>query len=113
MPRRPVPAIFPLLILTLALAGCDQTATSSTRRQPDEPGPPAKATYRCEEGGTLSIERSGANVAVLTPDGEQLLLPASPAGQTMRYGEPPYALVLDPAEALYMKGGAEPVTCRR
>lgn len=113
MPRRRGPAIFFLLIVAPALAGCDQTATGSTRRQPDEPGMPAKATYRCEGGGTLGIERSGSNVAVVAPDGEQLLLPASPAGQAMRYGEPPYALVLDPAEALYMKGGSEPVTCRR
>jgi hypothetical protein len=41
------------------------------------------------------------------------MLPASPADSRIRYGAPPYALLLDRNEALLMKSGAAPNTCRR
>jgi hypothetical protein len=42
-----------------------------------------------------------------------LELPASPATQRSRYGEQPYALVLEGREALFMKNGQPPLTCTR
>ena len=38
-------------------------------------------------------------------------LPAAPATQRTRYGEQPYALVLEGREALFMKSGDVPLTC--
>ena len=46
--------------------------------------------------------------------GDELIeLPASPAAQTSRYGEQPYAMVLEGHEALFMKSGQEPLSCTR
>lgn len=112
MRLRVVPSLGLSALVLVGLSACNQSTGSTTRAATDS-CIPAKAAYRCDSGGTLNIERSGSGVAVVAPDGEAVLLPASPAGQNMRYGEPPYALVLESNEALYMKGGAEPVTCRR
>jgi len=40
-------------------------------------------------------------------------MPASPPTQHSRFGEAPYALVVEGQEALLMKNGKEPITCRR
>jgi hypothetical protein len=71
------------------------------------------ATYSCADGGMITIENLGASVRILGAGEEAIELPASPASQRSRYGEQPYALVLEGREALFMKSGEEPLTCIR
>ena len=74
---------------------------------------PRTATYNCADGGMITIENLGASVRVTGADEEPIELPAAPAAQTTRYGEQPYALVLDGRDALFMKSGQEPLACTR
>ncbi len=98
------------LILSIALAGCvseNNGPTGSTE------APPAQATYDCGDGERLSIRRSaGFLVAENSLEGSAQL-EASPPGQTSRYGADGFALVLEGAEALWMKAGREPMVCRQ
>lgn len=103
--------VLALLAAALGLAGCvsqgDGGGVATSAAQP------AHATYRCDSGEKLVVENSGASVRLTDPEGEQVDLPAAPSSQRSRYGRTPYALVLDGAEALYMKNGRTPLTCRR
>lgn len=74
---------------------------------------PSHATYNCGPGGSLTVDNFHTSVHVVDPTGESVELPASPATQQSRYGQTPYALVLDGDEALYMKSGKPPLNCRR
>lgn len=82
-----------------------------------EPGvasaPRGKTTYRCDDGARMVVENRGASVILTLDDNAPVTLPASPADSRIRYGAPPYALLLDRNEALLMKSGAAPNTCRR
>ncbi|MGB3390639.1 MAG: hypothetical protein WBA88_21965 [Pseudaminobacter sp.] len=100
-----------LSVAALGLAGCvsqgDGGGDAGSAAQP------VRATYRCDSGASLTVENFGASVRLTDPDGEQIQLPAAPASQRSRYGQTPYALVLEGEEALYMKNGKTPLTCRR
>lgn len=74
---------------------------------------PRQATYRCGGNATLTVENMRSSVLLVDPQGESVMLPASPVSQQTRYGQPGYALVLEGRDALYMKGGKPPLTCRR
>jgi hypothetical protein len=74
---------------------------------------PSHATYNCGPRGSLTIDNFRTSVRLVAPEGDSIELPAAPATQQSRYGQTPYALVLDGNEALYMKSGKEPVTCNR
>ena len=71
------------------------------------------ATYQCGQDATVTVETLGTSVRVVGPDGETVDLPASPANQQSRFGEPPYAIVPEGREALFMKNGSPPLTCQR
>ena len=75
--------------------------------------PRGKTTYRCDDGARMTVENRGASVLLTLGDDAPIMLPASPADSRIRYGAPPYALLLDHNEALLMKSGAAPNTCRR
>jgi membrane-bound inhibitor of C-type lysozyme len=74
---------------------------------------PRLAKYRCEDGGEITVENGVTAVKVLASDGVALDLPASPPESRSRYVQASYALVLDGEEALFMKAGKPPLTCRR
>jgi len=74
---------------------------------------PPLATYDCGSDGRLTIENHASSVHVTEPDGTMVDLPASPPTQHSRFGAAPYALVVEGHEALLMKNGKEPITCRR
>lgn len=98
------------LAAVTALSGCISEGLESAGR----PGSmPRLATYSCDGAGPLRVENLGRSVKLLTPRGLEVTLPASPPDSTTRYGEPPYALVLDGREALWFVTGKEPLTCRR
>ncbi|UVK42507.1 hypothetical protein BPNPMPFG_004198 [Mesorhizobium sp. AR07] len=74
---------------------------------------PRTATYSCADGGRMTIENLGTSVRVLGSDGTSEDLLASPANQNSRYEQAHDAIVIDGREALVMKAGSTPVTCKR
>lgn len=74
---------------------------------------PRTATYNCADGGRMTIENLGTSVHVLGSDGTSEDLQASPANQNSRYQQAHDAIVIDGREALVMKAGSTPVTCKR
>ncbi|MFD2056523.1 hypothetical protein ACFSQT_26625 [Mesorhizobium calcicola] len=74
---------------------------------------PRTATYNCADGGRMTIENLGTSVRVLSSDGTSEDLQASPANQNSRYEQAHDAIVIDGREALVMKTGSTPVTCKR
>lgn len=74
---------------------------------------PRMARYGCEGGGSITVEAMTAAVRLSEAEGDSYDLPASPPNQATRFGEGGYALVVEGREALWMKAGKEPMTCRR
>ncbi|MCP1199199.1 MliC family protein [Notoacmeibacter sp. MSK16QG-6] len=94
-----------------ALAGCT-TGTGSSRS--GGPGGSPYGSFRCDGGTAMEVRRaSGSAIAVSAPNGESIVLPASPPGQSARYGADSYALVIEGPDALFMKNGDMPLNCRR
>ncbi|MGN6304702.1 MAG: hypothetical protein ACTHNH_07790 [Mesorhizobium sp.] len=79
----------------------------------DNASQPRTATYSCADGGMMTIQNLGTSLRLLGPDGVTEELPASPAGQTSRYGQSHDAIVIDGNEALVMTGGHPPMPCTR
>ncbi len=102
---------FPPLIAASCVASDIRTAANTV--EDAATAQPRQATYDCSEGGSLTIENFRTSVHLTEPDGTSVDLPASPPTQQSRYGEAPYALVLEGKEALLMKNGKEPLTCSR
>ncbi|MDX8463574.1 hypothetical protein [Mesorhizobium humile] len=73
------------------------------------------ATYRCGNGGMITIQNVGSALRVMRPDGSTEEFAASPANQSSRYQEAAThdAIVIDGREALVMKRGSTPQTCKR
>ncbi|KUM23788.1 hypothetical protein AU467_08090 [Mesorhizobium loti] len=103
---------------------------SATSKAPGTSAPPATkiitdltaprttvgtATYRCGNGGTITIQNLGSSLRVFGPDGAAEEFAASPANQSSRYQEAAThdAIVIDGREALLMKRGSTPQTCKR
>lgn len=61
----------------------------------------------------MTIQNLGSSLRLLGPDGVTEELPASPAGQTSRYGQSHDAIVIDGNDALVMTGGHAPMPCTR
>ncbi|QKC94207.1 hypothetical protein [Mesorhizobium sp. NZP2298] len=73
------------------------------------------ATYRCGNNGMITIQNLGSSLHVVGPDGATEEFAASPANQSSRYQEAAThdAIVIDGREALVMKRGSTPQTCKR
>ncbi|ESY78377.1 hypothetical protein X740_20650 [Mesorhizobium sp. LNHC221B00] len=73
------------------------------------------ATYGCGNGSAITIQNLGSSLRVIGPDGATEEFVASPANQSSRYQEAAThnAIVIDGREALVMKRGSTPRTCRR
>lgn len=73
------------------------------------------ATYRCGNGGMITIQNLGSSLRVVAADGSAEEFAASPANQNSRYQEAAThdAIVIDGREALVMKRGSTPQTCKR
>lgn len=72
------------------------------------------ATYKCGNGGMISIQNLGTSLRVAGPDGWTEEFAASPPNQSSRYQAATHdAIVIDGGEALVMKKGSRPLTCRR
>ncbi|QND67934.1 hypothetical protein HB777_30965 [Mesorhizobium loti] len=73
------------------------------------------ATYRCGNNGMITIQNLGTSLRVVGSDGATEEFAASPANQSSRYQEAAThdAIVIDGREALVMKKGSTPQTCRR
>ncbi|MCR4268141.1 hypothetical protein [Nitratireductor sp. ZSWI3] len=109
MKRRPgasrIGAAFALVAGVLA-AGC------TTAPEDDADGAyTGPLTYRCEEDMQMTVQRKGSLVSVHSPRGIDLDLPAAPPGQSARFGESLYAVVLEGKDALWMVNGKPPISC--
>ncbi|MFC5586566.1 hypothetical protein ACFPOD_15735 [Nitratireductor kimnyeongensis] len=67
----------------------------------------------CDDDMEMTISPKRDGIFVVSPRGLELDLPASPPGQSVRYGESLYAVVIEGSEALWMVSGKVPITCRR
>ena len=74
---------------------------------------PRRATYNCGSDGTITVEAMQGAVRLVEAEGSSYDLPASPPSQASRFGEGNVALVVEGGEALWMKAGREPMTCRQ
>jgi len=104
----------PAACITLALTACmaDGGHGLTGSQLAAAPGQPRLATYNCGEDGAITVEARGRAVHLVDPEGASYDLPASPPTQGSRFGEGSVALVVEDGEALWMKAGREPVTCR-
>ena len=72
------------------------------------------ATYRCGNNGMITIQNLGRSLRVVGSDGATEEFAASPANQSSRYQAATHdAIVIDGREALVMKKGSTPQTCKR
>ncbi|TPM30132.1 hypothetical protein [Mesorhizobium sp. B2-3-4] len=72
------------------------------------------ATYRCGNGGMITIQNLGTSLRVVGQEGTTEDFAASPANQSSRYQAVTHdAIVIDGREALVMKRGSTPQTCTR
>ena len=89
-------------------------ADSGLSAAPVASAPPRRAVYDCGDDGTITVEPMTSAVRLVEADGASYDLPASPPTQANRFGEgSSAALVVEGGEALWMKAGREPMTCRR
>lgn len=114
--RRPA-ALFPLLLgpvlfLSACVADGQPSRTGSTAATVSA-SQPRHARYDCGDDGAITVEATSGAVRLTEAEGETFDLPASPPRQSTRFGEGGYALVVEGREALWMKAGKEPMTCRR
>lgn len=93
------------------LAAC--AATGPDAAQDGASAYSGPVTYRCEEALEMTLERKGTLVSIRSPRGVDVELPAAPPGQSARYGESLYAVVLDGDDALWMVNGKAPIACKR
>ena len=107
-------ALAAILAATLAACVADKMDAEDSQQMAAAAAPqPRRATYDCGEDGRVTVENLSTAVRLVEPDGESYNLPASPPTQTSRFGGDGMALVVEDREALWMKAGSEPVTCRR
>jgi len=101
-----------LLPLLAAAAGCvaNGDAPVSTGRAEVRM---VEMRFDCGEGETLRLTGDGAALVAADSHETVVRLEAAPPGQSARYGADGHALVLNDGEALWMKAGEAPMTCRR
>lgn len=100
-----------MLALTACMADGGQSLTGPQLAV--SPTQPRLATYNCGEDGAITVEAMASAVHLVDTEGASYDLPASPPTQGSRFGEGGVALVVEEGEALWMKAGREPVTCRQ
>jgi len=105
------PAACFLLALTACMADGGQSLTP--QRLAGAPGESRLVTYRCDADATIAVRAEAGAVHLVDTEGASYDLPASPPTQANRFGEGSVALVIEQGEALWMKAGREPVTCRQ
>lgn len=131
-------SVFPLLVVVAACVpqdGAPKAANTVSPAPAQQPiaaaAPPAAATkittdltaprsgigtatYRCGNNGMIAIQNLGTSLRVVGPDGATEEFAASPANQSSRYQAATHdAIVIDGREALVMKKGSTPQTCKR
>lgn len=96
------------LCLSVALAGCQSVSFGGSAAPPFR-----QASWRCSDGVSLTTRYEGATMSVGDSRGFNPRLPASPPGQTTRYAEGIYALIVEGRGATWFVSGQKPVECRR
>ncbi|MFZ2100831.1 MAG: hypothetical protein WAU86_09735 [Oricola sp.] len=97
------------LLLPAFLAACETSGY-----QPSTTSSPARQTsFRCSNDVSLVVRRAGPMVTVTDSRGIEATIPASPPGQSTRYAEGIYALILEGGNATWFVSGQVPVECGR
>ncbi|NMG38100.1 hypothetical protein GRZ55_02460 [Chelativorans sp. ZYF759] len=97
------------LVATLA-SGC--VANGIPSETPSQPRA-IDLSFDCGGGERLRLTGDGASLVATDSSATTVRLSASPPGQSSRYGADGHALVINEREALWMRAGATPMTCRR
>jgi hypothetical protein len=101
------------LLLAFGVAsGCVGNGATSEPAARAEPRM-GELRYDCGDGESLHLAGDGVTLVATDSQETRVRLHASPPGQDARYGAEGHALVLDGGEALWMKAGEAPMTCRR
>jgi hypothetical protein len=113
-----VPPVAPPAVAQQPTAPAKAPPPSATKITTDLTAPRpvmGAGTYRCGNGGTITIQNLGSSLRVVRPDGATEEFAASPANQSSRYQEAAThdAIVIDGREALVMKKGSTPQSCTR
>ncbi|TCD15919.1 hypothetical protein [Oricola cellulosilytica] len=101
---------FILGTISLAATACQTYVGSSAASYAPVP---RQASYRCGDGVDLMIRRDGSAITVTDSRGIAASVPASPPGQSTRFAEGIYALILEGRNATWFVSGQTPVECRR
>ncbi len=72
-----------------------------------------KASWRCDNGETYLVDNTVTQIVVISPDGQTMTMPATPADSRTRYVLQQYAFVVDGEEALFFRAKSSPLTCRK
>jgi hypothetical protein len=99
--------------LCVTLLGCVADDPNTQDRQDIVQAQPRQMVYDCGEDGVITVHAAPSAVRLIEADGESYELPASPPTQNSRYGGSGLALVVEGGEALWMKAGSPPMTCKR
>ncbi|MEO3387181.1 hypothetical protein [Mesorhizobium sp. CAU 1741] len=102
-----------LISVLAVLAACVGDQQSGGRDAEVAAYPIGSATFDCGDDGLIMLDGNRDAVTLIETDGSSYNLPASPPSQTHRFGDDGMALVVEDGEALWMKAGKQPMTCRR
>lgn len=103
--------LFCISVLALTAAAC-VSENNGTAPAASQSSNVSVGTFDCGDGESLTIRRTGTVLLVSDSQDDSAQLEPSPPGQNVRYDADGYALALDGREALWMKAGQEPMTCR-
>lgn len=110
--KSPIAGFGLLTLLMPLICGCVVNGQARSKTE-ETTSVPRLVTYRCDGDTQMTVENGRGKVHVLSPRGLDVELPASPPTQASRYGDAPYALVMERDEALWMVTGKMPLNCRR
>lgn len=114
--RRRFRGLAAALVGAVALSGCVSDAPNPASVAAPEATYDVRMVemrFDCEEGEVLLLAGNSNELLATDSQDTQIMLQASPPGQTARYDAQGHALVLHEREALWMKAGEPPMTCSR
>jgi len=109
---------FGIILGLFALAACTTAAVA-----PEAGGDAAllsegalsagKSSWSCDNGEVFLVDNAVTQISVTSPDGQAMVMPATPADSRTRYVVQQNAFVVDGDEALFFRPRATPLTCKK
>jgi hypothetical protein len=101
-----------LLALLLGITACESSGGSSSGSSFSS-YMPRQSSFSCDDGSTLTLQRTGSMLTASDTRGFSATLQASPPGQATRFAEGIHALILEGRDATWFVSGQQPLECRR